>query len=850
MIGLASVKTDRENLMPQPSINNPELQLARDFVQHTGSHLFLTGKAGTGKTTFLHHLKNHTAKRTIVTAPTGVAAINAGGVTLHSFFQLPFGPFIPGSQSHEKNRQRLFRFSKEKRRIIKSLDLLVIDEISMVRADLLDSVDAVLRRHRRDERPFGGVQLLMIGDLHQLSPVAKNDERQLLMQHYDSIYFFSSHALAKTQWLTIELKHIYRQSDPKFIKLLNQVRDNRLDETAIQELNRRYIENYIPDENQGYITLTTHNNNADAINSARLNALPGEKYYFEADVSGDFPENTYPAPGTLVLKKNAQVMFLRNDISAEKRYFNGKIGTIKELSNQKIVIACPGDSETIVVDPVEWENISYKVDKDTLEIKEDIIGRFKQFPLKLAWAITIHKSQGLTFEKAVIDTQAAFAHGQVYVALSRCRTLEGMVLSSPVISQGIETDDAVLRFIETADQNRPDEERLREEKIAYQQKLLLDCFDFGLLHGRLGYLIRILKENAGLVQVSGLADVERLRTMSAEQIFTVGEKFKQQLRAAFESGRLPESDAYLLERISKASLWFQEKFHLLFDDLFEKFQVETDNKELGKKIDNSTKNLRQEIAVKQAGIKTVEHGFSPPDYLRAVSKAEIDFIPEKKQKIPTPDYSESDIEHLDVFLSLKDWRTRKSQEEGIPPFMILHQRVLIQIAVTLPGSETELEQIKGVGKKTIEKYGKDILSMVISYREKHGIEAVCLPEPSLETKEKAKSQKNPTSPKLDTRQFSFDLFNQGLTVSQIASQRELVESTIEGHLCSFVENGELDINRLLSIEKQSAIETAISQNPGNSLKAIKEQLGDTASYGEIKLMLAHQRYLASGLNIN
>ncbi|MBW2429173.1 MAG: AAA family ATPase, partial [Deltaproteobacteria bacterium] len=443
---------------------NHELNLAENFVQYTGNHIFLTGKAGTGKTTFLHKLKENTAKRMIITAPTGVAAINAGGVTLHSFFQLPFGPFIPGSEAYEQSRQRLFRFSKEKKRIIKSLDLLVIDEISMVRADLLDSVDAVLRRHRRNDQPFGGVQLLMIGDLHQLSPVAKQDEWQLLKQYYESVYFFSSHALEQAELVTVELKHIYRQCDPRFIQLLNRVRDNRLDAASLGLLNQRYNQNFTPEKDPGYITLTTHNDSADAINKGRLSALSGKEYCFDAEVSGDFPEHTYPTPFTLVLKKGAQVMFLRNDNSFEKRYFNGKIGKIKSIAGRQICITCPGESEDIVVDAVEWENIKYKVDEENKEIQEDIIGKFKQFPLKLAWAITIHKSQGLTFDKAVIDAESAFAHGQVYVALSRCKTLEGMVLSSPIPSRGIATDESVLNFVKRARQNRPSENRLLAAK--------------------------------------------------------------------------------------------------------------------------------------------------------------------------------------------------------------------------------------------------------------------------------------------------------------------------------------------------------------------------------------------------
>ncbi len=555
----------------QPSENH-ELNLAQDFVQYTGSHIFLTGKAGTGKTTFLHKLKENTAKRMIITAPTGVAAINAGGVTLHSFFQLPFGPFIPGSEAYEQNRQRLFRFSKEKKRIIKSLDLLVIDEISMVRADLLDSVDAVLRRHRRNDQPFGGVQLLMIGDLHQLSPVAKQDEWQLLKQYYESIYFFSSHALDQAEMVTIELQHIYRQSDARFIQLLNRVRDNRLEAASIGEFNRRYIENFTPEKNQGYITLTTHNNRADTINKSRLSALRGKEYCFDAEVSGDFPEHTYPTPFTLVLKVGAQVMFLRNDNSLEKRYYNGKIGKIKTITGRRICITCPGESEDVEVDAVEWENINYKVDAENREIQENIIG-----------------------------------------------------------------------------------------------------------------------------------------------------KFKQQLRTIFVQQSLPESDAYILERIGKASEWFQDKFSLIFDDLSQKFQMETDNKELGKKIGNALNNLNQEILAKLAGIKSCEKGFSPPHYLRSISKAEVAFSPEKGKKSQTPVYSESDIEHPELFRHLKDWRSRIAKEQGLAHFQILHQRVLIQIVINLPDNRMDLKKIKGVGKKTLENYGEDILALVAGYRQKHGI---------------------------------------------------------------------------------------------------------------------------------
>jgi hypothetical protein len=824
--------------------DNPELKLANDFVQYTGHHIFLTGKAGTGKTTFLHSLKDNTAKRMIVTAPTGVAAINAGGVTLHSFFQLPFGPFIPGSEAYENNKQRLFRFSREKKRIIQHLDLLVIDEISMVRADLLDSVDAVLRRHRRNDQPFGGVQLLMIGDLHQLSPVAKPDEWRLLQEYYASVYFFSSHALARTEWLTIELKRIYRQSDPLFIELLNRVRDNRLDAAAIGELNRRYIENYSPPEDQGYITLTTHNSRADSINKTRLTALSGKEYRFDAEVSGEFPEYIYPTPGALILKQHAQVMFLRNDPSPEKRYYNGKIGRIKTISSQKIHVVCHGEFEEIAVEPVEWENITYTVNEETKDIQEEIIGKFSQFPLKLAWAITIHKSQGLTFDKAVIDARSAFTHGQVYVALSRCKTFEGMVFSSPVPARGIETDAAIIEFAEISRQNLPSEDRLRAAKMDYQQQLLLECFDFQQLANRLNYLVRLLQGNAGVVQVSGVADMGRLTDMAGKSIFTVSEKFKHQLRGLFAGNTLPESDAVILERIGKASKWFQDQFSCVFDDLVKKLRVDTDNKELGRQIDNILDGLRQEIAVKRAGIRSLENGFSPQNYLRSTSSAGMDFFaPAKESPSQAPVYGESDIEHPELFTSLKEWRDHKADETNVARFQILHQRILIQIAVGLPDTITELKKIKGLGKKSIQKYGEEIVSLVAAYRKKYGIDQVTLPKPK-EIIEKKTSPGKPV-PDSGTRRASFELFQKGLTIAGIAQERGLVESTIQAHLCFFIENGELDINRLISSEKQKAIEAALAQKDSNSLKEAKDLLGDACSYGEIRMVTAHQKYSAS-----
>ena len=373
-------------------MHNPELKLAFDFVQFTNRNIFLTGKAGTGKTTFLHNLKNTLFKRMIVVAPTGVAAINAGGVTIHSFFQMPFGPILPGRLESSENKF-VQKFNKKKINIIRSLDLLVIDEISMVRADLLDGIDTVLRRYKNKTLPFGGVQLLMIGDLQQLAPVVKDNEWSMLRNYYETVFFFSSAAFKQSNAISIELKHIYRQQDNSFIKILNEIRNDKLSAESIKTLNERYQPGFSPDNDDGYITLTTHNANANKINEEQLKKVKSKTYTFEAEVNGQFPEHSFPVNQFLELKVGAQVMFVKNDSSPEKRYFNGKIGMITGFSGEIINVQCPEEDEPIAVTQETWENIRYSIDEKTKAIEEETMGSFIQHPLRLAWAITIHKSQ-------------------------------------------------------------------------------------------------------------------------------------------------------------------------------------------------------------------------------------------------------------------------------------------------------------------------------------------------------------------------------------------------------------------------------------------------------------------------
>lgn len=420
---------------------NFELDVARFIVEKTDMSLFLTGKAGTGKTTFLREVVRYTKKKCIVLAPTGIAAVNAGAMTIHSFFQFGLGPFVQGVIEPKSD----FRINKSKLELIRHLQLLIIDEVSMVRADLMDHIDVELRRIRRNSKPFGGVQLLMIGDLQQLPPIAHGGEDELLRQYYKTLYFFSSAALKSMKYSCIELKNVYRQTDRHFIDILNHARNCTLTSQDISDLNARYIPGFSPKPEDGYIRLMTHNRQVDYVNETELEKLDSKSYTFVAAVTGTFPEESYPTADSLTLKKGAQVMFIKND--PERRFINGTLGEVKSIDKNSIAVRLAESGMVIDVEPMEWQNIRYQFDEESKEISSKQIGRFKQYPLKAAWAITVHKSQGLTFDKAIIDVHAAFSPGQAYVALSRCRTLDGLVLSSPVSASVFMRDNAVDAYM-------------------------------------------------------------------------------------------------------------------------------------------------------------------------------------------------------------------------------------------------------------------------------------------------------------------------------------------------------------------------------------------------------------------
>lgn len=570
---------------------NQEARLAWNIIENTNANLFLTGKAGTGKTTFLKELREHSPKRMIVLAPTGIAAINAGGVTIHSFFQLPLSPYLPGTSFGGAGKNH-FQFSKLKRNIIRTLDLLVIDEISMVRCDLLDAIDSVMRRYRRHNLPFGGVQLLMIGDLQQLAPVVTPEDEQLLNRYYGTPYFFSSRALQQAQYLTVELKTVYRQQDERFIHLLNQIRENKATDATLQELNSRYVPNFKPSKDSDYIHLTTHNYPAQQINEQELDALPSKAFHFKAEVEGTFPESSYPADFDLVLKPGAQVMFIKND--PDHRFYNGMIGEVMDITEDSIIVRSKDTHESFTLSPVEWTNAKYTLNEKSKEIEEKVEGVFRQYPLRLAWAITIHKSQGLTFEHAIIDASHSFTHGQTYVALSRCKSLEGMVLSAPLNRRAIISDRTIDDFNHSMTQPTGDQLSLLATNCVIQT--IDELFSFKDLEESYKMLLRTLIEHFSH-RYPKIVDEYRQQQALFDELGTVAERFKQQY------GRMLQEDGSVMnpllqERIHKAAEFFALKMKPLVR-LLPKTNVATDSKVAKQQITDRLSTFKEEIELKQ-----------------------------------------------------------------------------------------------------------------------------------------------------------------------------------------------------------------------------------------------------------
>lgn len=823
--------------------HNKELDLAWDFVENTGTSIFLTGKAGTGKTTFLKELRRRSPKRMIVVAPTGVAAINAGGVTIHSFFQLPLSPFIPDASYADEGEKRRFRFSSEKRNIIRTLDLLVIDEISMVRSDLLDAVDSVMRKYRNPYEPFGGVQLLMIGDLQQLAPVVVESEEALLRQYYDTPYFFGSHALSQLPYVTIELQQVFRQRDEAFVGLLNRIRENRIDQSVVDMLNSRYNPAFHPQPEEGYIRLTTHNMLAQRYNEGELAKLTTPASLFEAKVDGTFPEYAYPTEQNLTLKVGAQVMFVKNDSSSQHLFYNGRIGHVTAISGQAISVRCPGDDADINVQPLAWENTRYSLNEETREIEEIVDGTFTQYPLRLAWAITIHKSQGLTFERAIIDAGASFAHGQVYVALSRCKTLEGLVLVSPIQERSVFGDAEVSRFIAAeAEQARQSVARLAQLKQAYYAHLLCELFDFSNLIKKEGFLCRILDEFFYRTYPALLNRHKTALPLLKEKVELVSQKFIA-LVGSLDAEQM-HGEAFL-QRVIGGAEYFHQALEEVLGTLLEETTAETDNKEIQRRFKDALSETRQAYSAKfQLLALTAEHGFSTLSYLKdkehAILQATEEAAHSRRSRgqgrkgsgnatAPRAEIS-ADIKYPVLYERLRDWRYQKSESLRLPVYAILHQKALICMSNFLPCSSAELVAIPFFGKISTEKYGAELLEIINEYVEQNHIER---PIPIV----KADA---PTSvPKKDTRELSFELYKAGHTPEQIANERLLTVNTVYKHLAHYVDKGDLSAADFVAPSKiQTILQVVERLGKKAELTALKELCGPGISYTDIRFVLA------------
>ncbi len=812
---------------------NPQIELAEKYVMETGVSLFLTGKAGTGKTTFLHHIVEHCNKRNVVLAPTGVAAVNAGGVTIHSFFQLPFCPYLPEvrelvteyQMSDQKKQLR-----KSKIDIIRTLDLLIIDEISMVRADLLDAVDAVLRRYRRNSRPFGGVQLLMIGDVQQLAPVVTDDEKPYMDRVYPSPFFFHSKALQRVNYITIQLTTIYRQQDPTFVRLLNNIRDNQFDEATLRALNARVRPPATAPAPGGAaqepILLTTHNYQADKVNRQRMQALQTPPFTLQAQVEGNFPESSFPTDRELTLKPGAQVMFVKNDSSGAHRYYNGKIGTVEALRDEtdeeghtsRVVLVVDEEGDTLRVSPERWENVKYEIDPQDNQIKQLVDGSFLQYPLRTAWAITIHKAQGLTFDRVQIDAAAAFTYGQVYVALSRCRSLEGLTLRSPITARNVFGSTDIDHFNTTLTPVSEAEARLEGYRTAYYFDVLFELFGFGALQHDLDQLDRLFQTHLRTTYPQQSATLTQLSATLSSQVSDVADRFRMQLSTI---GQMPPEQArpLLAERIGKAVGYFLPQLEQVDGRLRPILEVSVDNKEVAKRFKDLTEGYNNDMGLKVALLQLVQQeGFDIPKY----QKAKVDFALQKpkRKRVQKDEEVYGSVSHPKLIGILSKWRAAKARENQLPAFTVLHQKSLLAIADKLPRDGKSLLKIPGLGAAKVAKYGVELVQLVEDYVEEQA------------------GDKEPNW------QRAARLFAEGKSVEDIAGAMLRSVDTVENYLYAAVERGALDADLVIAQEYQDEIiDYLLEHGTRVTLKDTYDHFGGKYSYLELRVARLQARDL-------
>lgn len=814
--------------------HNEIFDLAYRFVTETSENIFLTGKAGTGKTTFLKYLKENATKNIVVAAPTGVAAINAGGVTLHSLFQLPFHPFLP-TRNHKDELLGKIRYNKQRQQLLRKMELLVIDEISMVRCDVMDAIDTILKSIRRNyDTPFGGVQLLCIGDLHQLPPVAQNHEWSILQEYYTTPFFFDSLAIKEQMPLLIELNKIYRQKEDSFVRLLNKVRNNQMNDDDFEDLHMRYDPLFSPMPGEKYITLTSHNRQAAEINQQKIENLFTKPFSFKAVVEEDFPEHAFPAEAELVLKEGSQVMFLKNDI-VSRRYFNGKIGIVKLLDKDKIVVDCDGTE--IEVGKETWENARYTLNRTDGKLEQEMLGTFTQYPLRLAWAITIHKSQGLTFEKVMIDAGASFSSGQVYVALSRCTSLDGIVLLSKLSSTTIFSNDHVIKGQQSLMHRGSLAERFTGARQVFTQQIISELFSFNDVEIGIALLLHHITQQQDKLNTESLPWIENIKQhFIADK--SVGLKFIDVVGGIMKEEPVIEKNAAAQKRINDAANHFEPKF-AVYQRSLQNHPLITEHKETANIINEQLQQLALAIHSIIYYLQYCKQPFSVTTFLQhklkyALPKINLSCYASGKKEVYT------DVANTELYNTLKRWRDIVVSEENIAIYMVANQATLKEIATYLPLTKKDLLLITGFGKAKVDKYSDDVLEAVQEFCTRNNIETNMAALPLKASKEKSLREKNAVA-KTDTKTISFNLYKEGKNIPEIAAERNLTIGSIESHLIPFIIDGEINVNDLVAVKRQQLILDAVAIHGATSHKTLIDNLPADFTYGEIKMVLAAQK---------
>lgn len=852
---------------------SPIYDLTLSLALTTGRTLFITGKAGTGKTTLLRRIVADTAKRTVVVAPTGVAAINAGGATIHSFCQLPFGPLLPTREGRADMFGRM-KINETRANLFRELELLIIDEISMVRADLLDAVDATLRhfRHRPDE-PFGGVQLIMFGDMYQLPPVLKGEEQTLLAPYYPRPYFFYAQVMQQMPPILIELDTIFRQTDIDFITLLNELRNNRVSPASLELLHRRYRPDFSPERNPDYIILTTHNHKADSVNNRQMALLKAKEHSYQARIDGDFPASSYPADETLTLKVGARVMFIINDHSGQHQYYNGMMGRVTAADDKSVTVRT--DSDTFIdVSPEAWENRTYTLNHDTNQIETELRGTFHQLPLRPAWAITIHKSQGLTFDHVAIDSDAAFAPGQVYVAFSRCRTLEGIVLTSPVNTAVLAVDADIPQYCQGAIPEQTLAAMLASEQDKYRRHVMARLFDAAPLYAA-ALDFRAFSRTSGRSFRPALPAFADSVADALSELTTVSLSFARQLQS------IPTDQ--IAARVSAAAAYYTPRLTQIAQKLADA-RFATDSRANAKKYAKHITTLHKAVDLALFIINAVADNPTTEAYFDARARYDAKPLAVKAYSadLSAHELDDIDLDQIDLnadldadeltatgakrntakaktatgrqanaalFARLAAWRTAYCAEHNIPAYMMFPTQTLREIATALPSSINDLRRVKGFGKVKIAMYGEECIEIVRQYCREKGLKYQASLDDELNDEPTGADVSTPREPKAvkaATRKQAkepgadpvLELINQGCTPEQVAIKLDMRLSRVNSRIADLVGQGLLQAGQFLDANLLNLLSRLIRRDPEATDRALAKRFQGAVSPEMVKIARA------------